>query len=273
MKILTKLALVSAVAISGHAFALQSLNDTDLSATTGQDGIDIKLSTGAAGIIADSVVIHDKDGVGSNYGVSASNAGAIVLGKYNDTGAGEQFKITGGDITVKVDSDGNGTSPVLNINVGLPAALAIETGNIYVAKSGGIAAASSAQYSNEVKVLDNITLALNGATLNIQLGNQPQGTLIKLGGTITSGLTINNLNILQGTNGIRLDSVNVKSVNSNDWTLDANINAVPAGLEISNLGNLDVRLGNVKLGATSAASIGDVALLGLSVPNVTISGH
>lgn len=272
MKTLTKLALVSAMAMSSSAFALQTLGDEELSQATGQDGITISLS---GGITADALVVHDKGGLGATNGITAGNTGdgAIVLGVYGTAGGANDFSITGGNIDLVIDADKNGTSPVLNIKVQLPAALTVNTGDIYVAGSGGIAAASASQYTNATKVLDNISFVLNNATMNIQLGNQPQGALIKLAGAITGGLTINNLNILQGANGIRLGSVSVRDVNGADWNLNANINAVANGLAISNLGSADVRISNVKLGATGASTLGDVALLGLALPTVTISGH
>lgn len=41
MKLFTKLALVSAVAVSSNAMAMQAMDDAALSSTTGQDGISI----------------------------------------------------------------------------------------------------------------------------------------------------------------------------------------------------------------------------------------
>jgi hypothetical protein len=42
MKMFTKLALVSSMAISANAMAMQSMDDAALSAATGQDGINIR---------------------------------------------------------------------------------------------------------------------------------------------------------------------------------------------------------------------------------------
>lgn len=287
MKTLTKLALVSAMAISGNAFAMQTLGDEELSQTTGQDGITITLGTAATGIVADAIVVHDKDGLTpAGFGITTPSAGAIVLGQQGTTGAGSDFSITGGDIVVKIDADANGTAPVLNVNIGLPSSLTIKTGDIYVAKSGGIAAAAGAQYTNAAKVLNNIDVVLSGATLNVQLGNAPQGAMIKLGGTVTTGLQINNFSLYQpatttaiagttlGSAGIHLGGINIKTANSADWNLTGNINATDAGLAISNLGSVDLRLTNARLGLNDTAhQVGDVALLGLALPTVTISGH
>ena len=49
----TKLVLVSSVAISANAMAMQAMDDESLSATTGQDGINIGIKLDAAGITID----------------------------------------------------------------------------------------------------------------------------------------------------------------------------------------------------------------------------
>ena len=41
MKLFTKLALVSSIAVSANAMAMQAMDDASLSSTTGQDGINI----------------------------------------------------------------------------------------------------------------------------------------------------------------------------------------------------------------------------------------
>lgn len=61
MKMFTKLALVSSMAISANAMAMQSMDDAALSAATGQDGINIGI--GISKIEIDKVLIHDNDGL------------------------------------------------------------------------------------------------------------------------------------------------------------------------------------------------------------------
>ena len=63
MKMFTKLALISSMAISANAMAMQSMDDAALSATTGQDGINIGL--GISRVTIEKVLIHDNDGYGS----------------------------------------------------------------------------------------------------------------------------------------------------------------------------------------------------------------
>ena len=61
MKMFTKLALVSSMAVSANAMAMQSMDDAALSAATGQDGINIGI--GISKIEIDKVLIHDNDGL------------------------------------------------------------------------------------------------------------------------------------------------------------------------------------------------------------------
>ena len=318
MKNLTKLALVSAMAMSSSAFALQTLGDEELSQATGQDGITIKLE----GNIGDSntkLVIHDRGGfqnlttpafTRANAGLGASTGTAnAVLGTMNDSdGAivldGFNINLGGNPLVINVDADANGTSPLLNVNIALPSTLTINTGAIKVAKSGGINASSTAQFTNAANVLDNMTVTLKNATLNVQLGTAAQGAFIKLNSSLTNGLSIANLNIFQpggvtGVTGhtvtttsgtpannaaIRIGNFNIKdsawdgtaNSASDKWTLAANINVADDGMVIQGLDatNVDVRITDLKLGNAAQASVGNVAVLGLKLPSaVTISGH
>ena len=81
MKLFTQLALVSAIAVSGNAMAMQALDDAQLSATTGQDGITLTikppvkaftgLTAGRGGVIAiDHIYVHDNDGLAAADGGS-----------------------------------------------------------------------------------------------------------------------------------------------------------------------------------------------------------
>lgn len=312
MKTLTKLALVSAMAISANAMAaqLQSLSEEELSAQTGQDGISLVI----AGDVEADVVVHDKLGYNSTAATGgptptrvslgftgaagvAADSGAIVMDGFSlkDTGATKK------GITLHIDADANGTAPVLNVNVALPDELTITTGNIYVAKSGGIAAATAAtQYvdTTKAKILDNVTIVLGGATMNVQLGNAPQGSFITLGGTVTGGVTLTNFSLNAPTltaaqwtalalptsltqnasvtdRGIHTSTISIKSADSADLSLTGTkINIADQGLVISGTPNIDVRLTDVKLGSkANTAALGDIALLNLKVPTLVVRGH
>ncbi|MCJ8146244.1 hypothetical protein MKI79_04890 [Acinetobacter sp. A3.8] len=317
MKKFTQLTLVSAMAISGHAMAMQSLDDEALSAATGQDGITIVI----AGDIHADVVVHDKDGyqslaAGGPAGPAATPtrtalgftataetdiSGAIVLDGFSieDTSAVR----TG--IRVHVDADGNAGDPVLNVNIGLPDELTINTGDIYVASSDRSTSDATAYtdmgaYANQVKILDNIEVVLGDATMNLQLGNATQGAMIKLSGTIAGGLQLSNISLYQPLGvagitygptalgslevntdasgnalaGIHLGGVQLLTTGTSDLTMDTEINAVNGGLKIDMNGSHDINLRDVKLGhKLAAASLGDIALTNVTLPSLVITGH
>ena len=95
MKIITKLALVSSMAISANAMAMQAMDDASLSAATGQDGINIGI--GISKIEIGKVFVHDNDGLAVANGGTAT-AGAIVIqgnGKDNADGTAHVNKEIG----------------------------------------------------------------------------------------------------------------------------------------------------------------------------------
>ena len=214
MKLFTQLALVSAIAVSGNAMAMQALDDAQLSATTGQDGITLSikppvkaftgLTAGRGGVIAiDHIYVHDNDGLAAADGGS-DTSGAITL---------DGFAIAGNQpIVVKIDADGNGAgagngNAFLNVNVALPSELVIRTGDIGVAASNrvaGTAASVRGVLTKNSHILDTIDVKLGGAVMNIQLGNEVQAgstgtgnatTMIKLSGSVTNGISIIGLSL------------------------------------------------------------------------------
>ena len=300
MKTLTKLALVSAVAMSGHAFAMQTLGDEELSQATGQDGVTIQLdlpTLGAGTGISAQAILHDSDGLA---GRTATSAGAIVMG---DGTTANNFQITAGagqSVLIDIDADGGTgtaatTSPVLNVKLTLPSVFAIKTGDIYVAKSAGLGGA----LTNQKKILSNTTVSLAGTTVNVQLGSEEQGSMIKVGGSITGGLVLTNFGLLDSSAttatadvGIGATSIKVKDngagadLTLGNVTVDA-VGGATGGLKIvlasiGAAGGIDVQMTGLRLGGlstgttpTPTAALGNVELRGLALngTGITIRGH
>ncbi|MGM7340366.1 DUF6160 family protein, partial [Acinetobacter baumannii] len=102
MKMFTKLALVSSLAISANAMAMQSMDDAALSAATGQDGINIGIALGSGGII-DKLYLHDNDGLATSTGITGASgtAGAIAISGVTVTQKG-----TGNLLDLAIDTNG-----------------------------------------------------------------------------------------------------------------------------------------------------------------------
>lgn len=318
MKLFTKVTLVSAIAVSGNAMAMQAMDDQSLSAATGQDGITILVAphttdvgwapwaaaktfnTGSlsGGVHIDNVYVHDKDGAAGI--ITGASAGAITI-KGVDLASN-------GPIRVLIDADANGNtanSAVLNVKVGLQETF-IKLGEIGVAKSNRGGATPSwgidnpATGSSYNKILNPLELHLGDTSMNIQLGAQPQGAMIKVSGSMTGGLAINGIELfdtdgvatspsalLKTPGSIYIGSIAMSDTGGTDLTVAADIDVSAAGLVLTNNGGRmdvrisDVRLGNVDLssatppGPDSTKSLGDIELVGVNATGtqLIIRGH
>ena len=316
MKLFTKVALVSAVAISSNAMAMQAMDDEALSATTGQDGISIGI--GISKIMIDELAIHDKDGLSATAAINTTAWDATA----GAAGAATSAAITGGtatagaivvndvlvtagkntlashnlaDITIDTDAGAGGTKPFLNIGAAV-SGLDIKLGKIEVAGSadaGDGFYAADATVANRAEILSGLTLSTGIMSANIQLGNTPQGAMIKLNGSMIGGLSIKDLAIKDASAGgggvIGIGEIKVNDTGSANLALDADIAVTTKGLAITaGKGSTDVYIKNVDLGTKNAASVvtnrlGDVSISGMKVFNgaagttagavITISGH
>ena len=304
MKLFTKLALVSAVAMSSNAMAMQAMDDAALSATTGQDGISI-------GIDADKIEIaklhvFDGDGLAATGtpGVTAGSggsdkAGAITLNNVVVTKTG-----TGNLADLVIDTDGGSAGkPFLNVAAAINA-LKIELGKIEVNDTTGAAGAYKPG-TGSAEILSGLTVNVGSTTANIQLGNTPQGAMIKLNGSMIGGLSISNLALKDASTAgggyIVLGGIKVTDSGSTNLALDADVAVTTKGLAVTAMKSTtgtDIYLTKVVLGGgtgfvpgtpgtagtgTGSGSIGDVAITGMkfynggsATPNgvkLTISGH
>ena len=237
MKKFTKLALVSSLAISANAMAMQAMDDASLGATTGQDGINIGI--GISRITIDKMFVHDNDGLSTKdaSGVSTpvtalggtGNAGAIsIRGATNSEtitltngstidrkdqgifiGANyQQLLATGNLADLQIDSDagaGNGNTAFINIAAQV-SGLEIHLGEIGVTASGTNDPSANIRRGgkddNYNAIISGLSVKTGKMTANIQLGAAPQGAMIKLDSKMIGGLEIKNLGILDNsTNG------------------------------------------------------------------------
>ena len=278
MKLFPQLALVSAIAISGNAMAMQALDDESLSAATGQEGITVTITPPVAGIVIDQIVVNDADGRTGNS--LLGDAGSITLGDLAANGAATDFVLDTAGITLVIDADGVGgagtVGPVLNVNVDL-GATTITTGDIGVAVGG----ATVSSQATTVKVLNSMDIAFDSMSLNVQLGNEAQGAMIVVDAAVTGGLTISNFALVDAGGAvsggeIAIGSIVITDAGSADLNIDASIDVDTTGLVITTGGTaMDVVLNDVRLGDINQATLGDVGLYGLNMSGttITVAGH
>ncbi|MFC3902457.1 hypothetical protein SAMN05421749_103207 [Acinetobacter marinus] len=302
MKLFSKIALVSAMAISANAMALESMDDEALSAATGQDGITVTVVT--SGITIDKLLIHDNDGLDSSVatnggtnlggtGIAGDNttgaAGAIVV---NDVTVGvsatQANPLFGGAlarITIDTDSGAGGGAtgnPFLNINM-KNNGIDIGVGSIAVAASNDVSAMVGARRGAgaETEIISGLDLTVGASEMNIQLGAQPQGAMIVANGTIQGGLTINSLDLVDTVAGgdISIGGMKITSENNANLVVNTKISVLPdthatgGGLSITSTGAKDLYIDSLALG--NDHSIGSIEVQGLDMGNssILVSGH
>lgn len=298
MKIITKLALVSSMAISANAMAMQAMDDASLGATTGQDGLNIGI--GISKIEIGKVFVHDNDGLATTSLGGTSTAGAIVIqgnGIAGDTlenhgiiiganydNAGAYLLASKNLADLQIDTDANGGNAFINIAAQV-SGLDIKIGQIGVVASGDFPAAGATSIrrggsstSTVNPILSGLSLKTGPMSANIQLGAAPQGAMIQLSATMVGGLEIKNLGILDNSTKtatraageIFVESIKVADANSLDLTLNQKISVI--GEEGANKGYIrmistsgahDTYVKGVHLGSRNAASIGDVEVQGM----------
>jgi hypothetical protein len=230
MKKFTKLALVSSLAISANAMAMQAMDDAALGVTTGQSGLTVGI--GLSQIEIEKLFIHDNDGLSPNkpnvtpvtalalgdagFGGTSGPAAIVIndlvisapvdaAGTAYDT---SRMLATGhlADLTIDSDAGASGDNSAF-INIGAKVSgLDISIGEIGVTASGTAGAGSNADTIRRGGVDTNYNAILSGLTLktgkmdaNIQVGASPQGAMIILDTTMIGGLEITNLGILDNS--------------------------------------------------------------------------
>lgn len=292
MKLFVKAALFSAMVTSTGVMAaqLKALDDSVLSDTTGQDGITITVTTPDA-IKINQLYLHDNDGLATDAGTGGTEkAGAIKIGTLatgtdNQKANGITLTQTSNDPLLKlvIDSDAgaNGTTPFLNIGTTI-GAMKAEIGTISVAASGTTGADSIRRGgTNDAVILEGLSLSIGSTSANIQLGNTPQGAMIKLKSSIGDGLTVENLALKDsskdGGGVLAFSKMQVTSGGEKNLNVDSNVNITTDGLVLKTNNpaeTYDMYITDLALG-TKDKSIGDVEIQGLSLGNTTISvtGH
>lgn len=296
MKGLKKLILASAItAASTSAFAMQALDDETLSATTGQDGLTITLSTD---VTIGALRIHDKDGlsgvaglpngtfdpVAPTYGFSGYFDGGLTgTSTAGDTNAiGTTTKdasivITGGAggitiqdtdlatngptrLTIDTGAQAAGTDPVLHIGVAAQPLTIGLGGTVISVRAGDGSATPTAANNADILSFDvGTTLSLGGSTLNIDLGNQPTGHLIWGQSTLNEDATSGYV--------LELSNVNVLQGTTNGIGL-SDIGIAAAGAATSITSNIQIGVNNSGLYITTSTvggvgldvSVGDIKL-------------
>lgn len=269
-----KLILTTAIlAVSSSAMAMEAMDEASLSATTGQDGLTITLDTNLSGL---GITYVDRDGVVGD--ATYANSGAVVISPVGVTTTGLRVDIdAGGDAG---DTTGVG---MLQIKLTAPNATVIDLNGTKISVADADATGSAVGATTDIITFaPGANLTIDGSAtplMNIQLGNESQGAMIKVVADIANasltGLTINDAGGAASGGSIRIDTITLGTVHAVN-----SIDVTAAGLVIDTTGTTigEVGLEGVRLGATAtigtAARVGDIYLTGLNpTGTITVAGH
>ena len=306
------------------------MNTIDVAGTLNNGATEGVGTNGAfKGLSITQIVIHDDDGFTAAMGGTAGatdNSGAIVIG---DGSAADSTVVVADDfqpLQIDIDAVGDhngalaGGGAMLNVKITTPQLL-IKQGAVYVANSNaaaddidadGVAAVDGdaldtdgTSHSARIKIMNGMEIVLGSTVIQIQLGNEAQGSgvggaMIAVNASIIGGLTINNLETLdQGgvLNGgaIRASSLSlVDNAGAGNLTASVFVNIedslstvssffagdTSGGLivTLAQLGSAtgaDLTLNDQALGSATAPDLGDVQMTGLNLngSSLIIRGH
>ena len=277
MKLFTKLALVSAVAVSGSAMAMESMDDSALSSTTGQDGISIGL--GISKIAIQSLYIHDNDGL------ATGTAGTAAVGNPSDptyvaaVPASATFGLGGTGAAGAITITGTGSTTInsgANFADGLVIAANTDNSGAYLLPSHNFA---------DLTIDSDAGTGANGAFLNI--GAKVSGLKIYVG-----KIGVAKSNAVQASGAVRgIDTtsnntiINGLSLSTGITSANIQLGATPqgamivvkgtmnGGLQINDLGLVDnAGKGQITIGKISLADNGGTDLTTNAKVSVTPNG-
>ncbi|HBO71069.1 MAG TPA: protein FilA [Acinetobacter sp.] len=252
MKMFTKLALVSSMAISANAMAMQAMDDAALSSATGQDGINIGIGAGlngdlatfmgsdpatTKGILVTDLYVHDNGGLSNTATFNGVNLGGT------DTSGAIHIAGLGLQATAGADNfDGSASTNLINLSIDTDA---------------GTAGAGGAF----------LNVGANVAALRVKVGAISVGASgLTNGATATTGPTLNNTvaDVRRGTTGAENEILTGLTLDMGKVAANVQLGATPQGAMVlvkSSLSGLDI----TDLGIKDAASGGQIYLDGIHV--------
>ncbi len=293
------------------ALAMQPLDDQSLATTTGQDGINI--GVGFNKIDVEQISLIDKDGITSpimnkDY---KSPAALVVAGALNSpinvNFVGANASPT---LNMVMDTDGGNGQAFANVAVSFGnqiSAVKVSPFAVYLASANSVSTASNSKsIFNSAGTLNtgvnkifevgsasnNFEISFNNSNrpqMNVQLGNVPQGQMIKFSGAIQaicgtgSGCPIS---IISGDTAAKFDFQMKATDVANGFALNGFYAGVePTGAVFGNTGRsskMNVALNNLMLGRDGAnasttfnglsnGSMGSFGAVGASVKDLKVN--
>lgn len=293
--------------------AMEQLDDFQMAASTGQDGISIGIQLPNSTFSFDQISLVNVD----DRSNPASGRASLVIAPANVSPTqGIRFFTSTGvptsqPFTVEIDADGNGVTPTLNINVGLPTDLArirINPFSMYLADGSGnifTNRTTNGVGANTLRV--GVTEVLRVGTggvdirfkandpigFNIQLGDEPQGHMLMVtGGTFLQLVSNSPIELMSlNTGGTTQSSLRFNlDVSATDQVSGFQLNGLYANFDAGGLAigkdgltdKLNIQVNDVTAGTagsiaptvfngTANGTLGNFGVQGLQIQNLRVN--
>lgn len=293
------------------AMAMQALDDSSLSATTGQDGINIGVSVGKVDF--NQAALIDKDGI-SNTILSKDYSKSAALTVAGTTNNPVSINFVGANasptINTVIDVDAGGGKPFSNIGITFGSQITgikMSPFAVYLASTNSVSTLNSTKsiFSGATSLNDGVTKLLEVGSasnnfeitfnnlkrpqMNVQLGNVPQSQMVVFSGAIQSICGTGTgcpIAVISGDTSAKFDFQMTAADSVNGFNLQgfyAGVN--PTGVVMGNTGTsskMNLALNNVVLGNTGTSSanvfngiangsMGNFGAIGASVKDLKVS--
>lgn len=280
------------------AIAFEEITEEELAASSAQDGVSVMWKMDDNGVRINSIALIDKNGIDPSITTGYNNAGKLIFSNVGFKTCSESA-INGActslfvvptlrfDIDAIGDHNGNGVaSPMLNVNLTLGGGankFRFYIDNISIANNTGGAPRTLMTFGGRTgpdidtygHYIDIVPQGSNKTILNMQLGFQRDNLITFTNGNFGT-IDVGTVSFIDATNtnnslrfGLKLEQFDITNLG---------VNIAEEGLQFSQAnfggGLMDVTMSDIKMGGSSAASIGTIGLQNISIANlvVTVAG-
>ncbi|HMY28304.1 MAG TPA: hypothetical protein PK211_04930 [Agitococcus sp.] len=288
------LAFAVGLGFSASAMALEQITEEELSTVSAQDGVSILWKMDDNGVRINSMALVDKNGIDTSITTGYNNAGKLIASNLGFKTCAEST-INGScttlllptirfDIDAIGDHNGNGiSSPMLNVSLTLGGGankMRFYIDKISVANNTGGAATTLMTFGGRTDgdvdsyghYIDIVPQGSNKTILNMQMGFERQGNLIKFTNGNFGTIDFGTVSFIDGTNTANSLRFGLKLEEFDITDLGIDIDTTGLMFRHANFGGnaMDITITDIKMGGASAASMGTIGLQNINIKDLVV---
>ena len=293
------LAFAVGLGFSASAMALEQITEEELSTVSAQDGVSILWKMDDNGVRINSMALVDKNGIDTSITTGYNNAGKLIASNLGFKTCAEST-INGScttlllptirfDIDAIGDHNGNGiSSPMLNMSLTLGGGankMRFYINKISLSNSAGNNTKTLIDFGGRTDgdvdsyghYIDIVPQGSNKTILNMQMGFERQGNLIKFTNGNFGTIDFGTVSFVDGTNtanslrfGLKLEEFDITDLGIDIDTTGLMFRHANFGGDSAGVGKMDITMTDIKVGGASAASMGTIGLQNINIKDLVV---